>query len=455
MKLTEPDRGWSWAVLGASFGIMVVNGCLGQGIGVVHLALLESFNESNSKTAFAGSLFAATQSCGGVLAGFILKKYSCRVATAVGSLIMTVGFTCCFFLNTLDSVILFYGGIVGAGAGLTYTTAVVVLGFNFEKKLNIAGGIAVSGVGMGVMLSPVIQETREMFGNRGLFFILAGFSLHVGLFGALYFPSRLEKRKTVVVRSLENLNRTSEEIYGIDLGTNDVIKSPDVTKELVPSSGKITKQESMISQIYNVCTNVPFATLCLCLFVANFGIYIMFLNLPNYAVLNGGTAIQGSVLISVSGICSMIARVLTGLTTNNDEVDGALMLFGTLSVLGISNICLPLYGHSYGGQIVYSVFLGLYSGVSFPLLNGLSIRLVGLRYLATAVSIQMFSVGLGILSGPPCGGLYLDSGGTYDTCFLMTGFIILGGAMFSMTSEYFRKRRRLPVETSPDRDALI
>ncbi|XP_033757438.1 monocarboxylate transporter 12-like [Pecten maximus] len=407
MKLTEPDRGWSWMVLGASFGVMVINGCLGQGIGVVHLALLENFNEDSTRTALAGSLFAATQSCGGVFAGFIIKKYSCRAATIAGSLVMTAGFLCCVFINTLDLVILFYGGIVGAGAGLTYTTGIIVIGFNFEKRLNLASGLALSGIGMGVMcLSPVVQEMREMFGNKGFFFILAGISLHLCIFGTLYFPSVLEKR-TKVTGSLDMEERTSDEICPINVDKDDIAMSQDRTLEADTPLGTMTEPKSVIFQITNVCRNFPFVMICCCLFFAHFGIYIMFLNLPIYAVINGAEAHKGSILISVSGMSSILGRLLTGLTTNGNDVDVALLLFGTLSVLGVSNICLPLYGHSYEGQVMYSVFLGLYSGSCFPLLNGLSLRLVGLPYLATAVSVEMFSVGLGILCGPPCAGQYI------------------------------------------------
>ncbi|XP_033757543.1 monocarboxylate transporter 12-like [Pecten maximus] len=442
MKLTKPDQGWSWLVLGASFGVMVINGCLGQGIGVVHLALLENFNEDSTRTALAGSLFAATQSCGGVFAGFIIKKYSCRAATIAGSLVMTAGFLCCVFINTLDLVILFYGGIAGAGAGLTYTTGIIVIGFNFEKRLNLAGGLAQSGVGLGVLcLSPVVQEMREMFGNKGFFFILAGISLHLCIFGTFYFPSQLEKN-TTATEGLDMENGTTN--------VKNVTMSSTRPMETVPPLDTITKQKSVIFQITNVCRNIPFVMLCCSLFFAHFGIYIMFLNLPNYAVVNGASALQGSILISVSGVNSIIGRWLTGLTTSGNEVDEALLLFGTLSVLGVSNICLPLYGHSYEGKVLYSVFLGLYSGCCFPLLNGLSLRLVGLPYLATAVSVEMFSVGLGILCGPPCAGLFLDSGGTYDQCFIITGFIILGGAMFTLASEYLRTRRKVAVEATPD-----
>ncbi|XP_021361155.1 monocarboxylate transporter 12-like [Mizuhopecten yessoensis] len=439
VTLTKPDRGWAWVVLGASFGAMVVNGCLGQGIGVVHLALLENFNENNMRTSLAGSLFAATQSCGGVFAGLVLKKYSCRVATIAGSLVMTAGFVCCAFLDSLDLVILFYGGIAGIGAGLTYTTGIVVIGFNFEEKLNLASGVALSGVGMGVLgLSPVIQEMREIFGNKGFFFILAGISAHICIFGTLYFPSQLEKsNKATRIQDMDYVTN-SDEIWTTSRDNDVASRSP---QRADGRTARHNRENQSITKISSVFRNTPLVMLCFSLFFAQFGMFIMFINLPNYAVLTGAAPLQGAFLISVSGICSMTARILTGLATSGNEVDVALMLFGTVSVMGISTICFPLYGHYYEGQVLYAVFLGLYSGSCFQLLNGLSLRLVGLRHLDTAVSIEMFAVGLGILSGPPCAGLFLDNGGTYDQCFIVTGFIILGGALFTMASEFFRTRR--------------
>jgi hypothetical protein len=63
--LTEPDRGWSWVVLFASFSSYFLIGGLVNSVGVIHSVLLERYDESVSLTAWVGSLHSALLLLGG------------------------------------------------------------------------------------------------------------------------------------------------------------------------------------------------------------------------------------------------------------------------------------------------------------------------------------------------------------------------------------------------------
>ncbi|OWF41472.1 Monocarboxylate transporter 14 [Mizuhopecten yessoensis] len=56
------------------------------------------------------------------------------------------------------------------------------------------------------------------------------------------------------------------------------------------------------------------------------------------------------------------------------------------------------------GQLAYAVFLGLYSGCCYSIINTLIIKLVGLEELATSFGTCMFFAGVGALIGPPAAG---------------------------------------------------
>jgi hypothetical protein len=65
MRVGVPDRGWAWVVMLGSFGACVINGAISYGVGIVHIALLERFQDHVGKTAWAGGLFASMQSLAG------------------------------------------------------------------------------------------------------------------------------------------------------------------------------------------------------------------------------------------------------------------------------------------------------------------------------------------------------------------------------------------------------
>ena len=68
MKLTEPDKGWSWMVMIGSFGAHVVSGTFMYAAGITHNSLLERFHDDPnkvSKTSWAGGMFLFLLAFGG------------------------------------------------------------------------------------------------------------------------------------------------------------------------------------------------------------------------------------------------------------------------------------------------------------------------------------------------------------------------------------------------------
>ena len=64
------DRGWAWVVLVASFGCFMLIGGTMYAVGIIHIAMLERYEEDISKTALAGALQSAVMSLGGLFLFF-------------------------------------------------------------------------------------------------------------------------------------------------------------------------------------------------------------------------------------------------------------------------------------------------------------------------------------------------------------------------------------------------
>jgi hypothetical protein len=72
--------------------------------------------------------------------------------------------------------------IAGTGLGICYNTGMIVLAFNFEKKRNIACGIAISGAGIGLfILTPIYQMIYETYSYTGYFLLLGGLALTISM----------------------------------------------------------------------------------------------------------------------------------------------------------------------------------------------------------------------------------------------------------------------------------
>ena len=236
---------------------------------------------------------------------------------------------------------------------------------------------AFPGVGAGMLVfGPVFEGAREMYGNSGFFIALAGLTLHITVFGAICFPSRLElhtqrERKQEIQR--HSLNRRSE-------------------------------LRSVFRMYLRVATQKPVMCLCFCLFGYGLAIFIIFLHLPNYAVRKGSTPAQASLLISMSGIMGLVGRILTGIVANHEKVDDIVIYAGSIGVISIATFLFPLFSHVYVGQLFYVAIYGLFFGSNMVVTSNVNIRFVGVQSMAAAIGLEFCFCGLGGIVGPVLAG---------------------------------------------------
>lgn len=61
------DKGWAWVVMIAACLAGVLNGLLIYGAGIMHVALLQSFEEDNAYTSLIGAIYTSLLSLIGML----------------------------------------------------------------------------------------------------------------------------------------------------------------------------------------------------------------------------------------------------------------------------------------------------------------------------------------------------------------------------------------------------
>lgn len=261
--------------------------------------------------------------------------------------------------------------ILGTGAALGYTAAMVVVGFNFRRRRNLALGIAVSGVGAGLfVLAPLMQLSREHYGPVGFFIILATMTVNIITFGVMCFPSKLELH-TQMHRTI-NAKRSSEN----------------------------SKSFASLKPYLKVLYNKEMICLFLCMFFYCLGTYLVYLHLPTFIVTKGFTAVQASFLVSLSGILSLFGRLLTGVVANLNYINDTVLYSGSMGVVGIASFVYPFSAKYFAGHVVYIAFLGLLFGSCYVTITAVSLKFVGISYVAAAIGLQFCFGGIGAVIGP-------------------------------------------------------
>lgn len=258
----------------------------------------------------------------------------------------------------------------GTGIGLTYSSSIVVLGYNFDRSRNLASGLVASGSGIGTFLVPIIwRRSFTKYGISGAFLMIGAFAFHASIAGILFRPSKTELQHKMTTPCSRRSRRKSPESGGSRL-----------------------------------CTNYSFWLFCVSIFCWSLGVSSVYLHLPTYAKTNGISDSDASFVISIVGIVSIIGRIMTGLAAHSVDVEELILYSGNFGITGLATCLLPLFADTYAGFVVYVVIFGMYSGGVYALLLTITMDIVGIENLSNAFGVEMIFCGTGYLIGPPLSG---------------------------------------------------
>lgn len=86
------------------------------------------------------------------IAGFYIPRVGTRIMTAIGGIIVGLGYILASFASQIETIILTYGVIAGTGVGIAYGVPMAVVARWFPDKKGLAVGLTIIGFG----LSPLI-----------------------------------------------------------------------------------------------------------------------------------------------------------------------------------------------------------------------------------------------------------------------------------------------------------
>lgn len=102
------------------------------------------------------------------ITGFYLEKIGSRLVTAVGAIVMGIGYIASGFVNGIPLLIITYGIIAGAGVGMVYGVPLAVNAKWFPDKKGLAVGVTVIGFGLSPLVTaPLARNLIAANGDKG------------------------------------------------------------------------------------------------------------------------------------------------------------------------------------------------------------------------------------------------------------------------------------------------
>jgi MFS family permease len=107
------------------------------------------------------------------ITGFYIDRIGVRKITAIGAIVMGLGYILSSFATSLPLLVLTYGAIAGAGVGIVYGVPIAVVAKWFPDRKGLAVGLTVIGFGLSPLITaPLARSAIAAYGLMPTFAIL-------------------------------------------------------------------------------------------------------------------------------------------------------------------------------------------------------------------------------------------------------------------------------------------
>ena len=170
------------------------------------------------------------------------------------------------------------------------------------------------------------------------------------------------------------------------------------------------------------------------------GFFVPFIYLPSLALtMEGVTADQAAILLSVIGIANTVGRILCGFLADFAWVD-SLCVINISFLLTAATIFLFPFLTTFTEFIILSLIFGVCIASLITLTSIVLVDVLGLEKLTSAFGLLTMFRGLATMMGPPIAGLVYEASGSYSPAFYVAATFLLLAGLLSLLADFVRRR---------------
>lgn len=376
---------YGWYVVAATFVVLFGGFGAVYSFGAFVLPLGNEFAVGRAGIAsiFSGAVF--TLFLTGAFSGMLADRIGPRPVIAIGVLAITLGLAGAAMAREFTHVLLCYGLGVGLGVGCVYVPAISAVQPWFDRRRGLASGIAVTGIGVGTLVMPIIAGHLLGFMNwREVFLVLAAVMFVLGVIAAFV---------------IEN----------------------DPAARGVAADGGVAGEPDPGAPIMNVhlrpmLRSRPFVLFYCASAILSVPVFIPFVHLVASAEDLGIARAHAVAILGLIGLGSTAGRFIVGGFA--DRLGRRRALIGMLGGIGVAYLAWL----TATGAVMLSLF-ALVFGVCYGAYVALSPALLADYFsgpkLSSVIGMQYTAAGLGSIVGPVLAGYLFDITGRYAPALLV------------------------------------
>ena len=404
--MTDPKQVfYGWFVVAAAFTVTLVGFGSAYSFSAFVESLQKEFGASRGSVAlvfsFAGFLYFGL----GIITGPLADRWGSRPLAVTGMILTALGLVAASFARNLDEVYVAYGLGVGLGVGCAYVPSLGAVQRWFIKRRGFASGLAVSGIGVGTLVTPPLAAFLiANLGWRHAYLTLGIVAAAIGGGMALLIENNPHSH------GLNPDNAPNESVSASAGGGVLLSSTSDPLRALTGAPASVPAGTLTGASISTAIRSRRFLGLYATCLVSSFGLFVPFVHLAPYALDHGVPQSSAVFLVSVIGIGSTAGRFfLGGLADRLGRRPALLMMFVGMA---LAELVWILSG-SWWPLAVFAFTYGVFYGGFVALLPALVMDYFGGRNISGLIGILYTSVGFGTLIGPSAAGFAFDIGHSY------------------------------------------
>ncbi|OMH81207.1 putative transporter MCH2 [Zancudomyces culisetae] len=253
----KPDTKYSWFVCACAFLCLMLTLGTNTSFGVYQVYYIDTKfpDKSPSTISWIGSITVAMMLFSGIIAGKLNALFGYRITAWIGCLFSIVGLVSASFCDSVGTLMVTQGVILGIGNGLIYITSVSITAMWFEKYRGVALGIIFAGSGVGgIVLTNIVSAILKSLGYKWALRICAVFFVVIVGLSALSYKPRVPISKNVNIIDLSGIKDfifISSSLCGFIGNLGFIVPIYFLPPDAI-SLGASDSQATLISTLFNV-----------------------------------------------------------------------------------------------------------------------------------------------------------------------------------------------------------
>jgi MFS family permease len=358
---------YGWIVVAAAFVVTFLGFGCAYTFSAFFQSLQDEFGASRGSIALVFSLAGFVYFGFGAISGRLADRWGARRLAICGMALVGLGLMFAGIARSLPEIYLAYGLGVGFGVGFAYVPVLGAVQRWFVKQRGLASGLAVSGIGVGTLVMPMLASFLiETSGWRNSYLILGATTAALGVIAAFLIDDCRDRKP----------KRGAHEAHSI--------------KQAVTSK--------TFRSLYAAC------------FLGSIGAFVPFVHLVAMAQDRGVAPTKAALLIAIIGAGSTLGRFFLGPVA--DRIGRGQFLAAMYVGMGVA-MTIWMAAGGFASLACFALIFGVFYGGWVAILPAVVMDRFGGANVSGIIGILYTAVALGTLIGPSAAGYLYDSSHSY------------------------------------------